>query len=319
MSEQNELDNILNQKEQEGGVFENPIIEHVKSEGLGKVDMGRFGPDQARSATEHLGWIGMNLEMLPSRGKYYPADAFLQIRAARVNEIRYFSTVDENNLIDVEDKLNYIVDNCVQFRSSKKMLSYKDICEEDRIFIILSIRDLTFPEPENKIIFKSRNKRGEEVDIELKADNFEINTIPEDIEKYYDESIRGYRILTKSAGEIIMRPPSIGIMQAITEYIKEKEQGRKPWDRAFMQIYPYIQTDWRGVDEKKIFADEVESKGWSEKKYMIIYRLAEKMRIGAQPELVAQIGGEEVRAQVDTFPGGIKSLFVIQDLSGELL
>jgi hypothetical protein len=43
------------------------------------------------------------------------------------------------------------------------------------------------------------------------------------------------------------------------------------------------------------------------------------MKIGASAELVANIAGEEVRAQIDNFPGGIKSLFVIQDLSGELL
>jgi hypothetical protein len=86
-----------------------------------------------------------------------------------------------------------------------------------------------------------------------------------------------------------------------------------------MQVFPYIQLDWRGMDEKRIFAAEVEFKSWDERKYMVIYRLAEKMKIGASAELVANIGGEEVRAQIDNFPGGIKSLFVIQDLSGELL
>ena len=314
-----ELDDLLNQKENEGGAFQNPMIDQIKSEGLGSVDMDRFGPDQARSAKEILGWMAMDLKALPSRGKYYPSDALLQIRSARVNEIRYFSTVDESNLIDVEDKLNYIVSNCVQFKSGKKLLSSKDICEEDRIFVLLSIRDLTFPEPENKLIFKSRNKQGEEVDIELKSEYFQTTDIPEEIENYYDESLRAYKIRTKSAGEVIMRPPSIGIMTQVTEYIKEKEQNKKPWDRAFMQVFPYIQLDWRGMDEKRIFAAEIEFKSWDERKYMVIYRLAEKMKIGASAELVANIAGEEVRAQIDNFPGGIKSLFVIQDLSGELL
>jgi len=49
-----------------------------------------------------------------------------------------------------------------------------------------------------------------------------------------------------------------------------------------------------------------------------MYRLAEKMRIGVQTELYAEVDGEPAKAPLD-FPGGIKSLFIISDLSGELL
>jgi len=42
------------------------------------------------------------------------------------------------------------------------------------------------------------------------------------------------------------------------------------------------------------------------------------MRIGVQTELYAEVDGEPAKAPLD-FPGGIKSLFIISDLSGELL
>ena len=51
---------------------------------------------------------------------------------------------------------------------------------------------------------------------------------------------------------------------------------------------------------------------------MVIYRLAERMKIGVQTELQTTHEGEEVKAPLD-FPGGIKSLFIISDLAGELL
>ena len=51
---------------------------------------------------------------------------------------------------------------------------------------------------------------------------------------------------------------------------------------------------------------------------MVTYRLAEKMKIGAQAEMEVDVDGELVRLPLE-FPGGIKSLFIISDLAGELL
>jgi len=51
---------------------------------------------------------------------------------------------------------------------------------------------------------------------------------------------------------------------------------------------------------------------------MVIYRLAEKMKIGVKKTLKMELDGEITKAPLD-FPGGIKSLFIISDLAGELL
>ena len=89
-------------------------------------------------------------------------------------------------------------------------------------------------------------------------------------------------------------------------------------DKAFIQVLPYIVGDWRSLSLPKIFQLEVDYKGWDDRKYMIVYRLAEKMRIGVQTTLETEIDGEIATAPLD-FPGGIKSLFIISDLSAELL
>ena len=142
--------------------------------------------------------------------------------------------------------------------------------------------------------------------------------VPEEIEKYYDAVARCFRIQTKSSGEILMRPPSVGVMETVTKYIKEQQEQKKRWDQSFIQILPYIQLDWRGFNTKEVFNQEVAFQGWNEKKYMVMYRLAEKMKIGAQPEMEVDVDGETVTLPLD-FPGGIKSLFIISDLAGELL
>ena len=340
MSEENnneEFDKFLNDKEKGGG-FENvndnsstesntnaediedvdPITEAIEKNGLGSVNMANYGRQKADSSDAVLGYVPIAMETLFSQGRFYPQDATIAIRSAKVAEIRHFSTMQEENILDIEDKLNNIVKSCMRFTSKTKKLSYKDLMEEDRIAVLLAIRDLTFPEPENKIMLKAENSYGESRDVEIATRNFTATQIPEEIEKYYDAVARCYRIQTRSSGEILMRPPSIGVMEEVTKYIKTQQETKKRWDQAFVQVLPYIQLDWRGFTTKEIFSQEVAFQGWDERKYMVIYRLAEKMKIGAQPEMEVDVEGEAVMVPLD-FPGGIKSLFIISDLAGELL
>ena len=285
---------------------------------LGKVNMDRFATQKAADPDVHLGYHNIELGNLPSGGKFYPQDCSISIRAAKVAEIRQFSTVDENNLLDIEDKLNYIIKSCIRFTTRAKVMSYKDILEEDRVFLLLSIRDLTFPEPESKLTVKATTKDGEEFDAEIASKYFQLSRVPDEIEKYYDHETRSYEIQTRSFGTITMRPPTIGVMEAITNYIRVRQVEKKPWDQSYLQIAPYIQQDWRGFNDAAIFKGEVTFNSWDSKKYMLVYKLAEQMKIGVQPEMLVPYGDEEVLVPI-SFRDGIKSLFIVQDFSGELL
>lgn len=291
----------------------------VAAGGLGRVNMADFGPDRAQSSDSALGWHVLDQTTLPSKGKFYPADSVIKIRSAKAAEIRHFSTMDENNYIDMEDKLNSIVESCSQMTSGNKRLSYKDILEEDRIILLLSIRDLTFPEPENKLMLRGKTEKTKKtVDIELSIRNLVPTVIDDEIEKYYDDKARTYVIKTRSAGEVRMHPPTIGVMQEVTAYLKDRQEKDVEFDKAFIQVLPYVQSDWRTLGLSKIFQLEIDYKAWDEKKFMVIYRLAERMRIGVTANLEKEVDGEIASAPLE-FPGGIKSLFIISDLAGELL
>ena len=121
---------------------------------LGKVNMERFTGERAEDADFHLGYHTIPLLSLPSGGMFYPEGTQLSIRSAKVAEVRHFSTIDETNVLDIDEKLNTIVDSCTRITCTSKRLSYKDLLEEDRFYVILSIRDLTFPEPESNLKIK---------------------------------------------------------------------------------------------------------------------------------------------------------------------
>ena len=292
--------------------------EAIDREGLGSVNMDKFKPDTATAPDLALGWHEIPMSSLPSGGRFYPVDTVLKIRSAKVAEIRHFSTIDENNILDVDSKLNAIVESCTMIGSKSTRVSYKDICEEDRFILILQIRDLTFPEPENSLKVDYTSKTGKKHEVEIKREYFDYFRVPADVEKYYDAEARGYVIRTKTYGEIFMRPPSIGVMQEITTYIRDRRDNGQEIDQSLIQIAPYVATDWRRFNQKRLFELEVEMNGWSNGQYLLLYKLAEKVKVGIKPELLVTIEDEEASIPIN-FRDGIKSLFIVQDLAGELL
>jgi hypothetical protein len=296
---------------------ESPEV-HEEPVNLGRVNMDRFNGEKAESADFHLGYHTIPTISLPSGGMFYPEGTEISIRSAKVTEVRHFSTIDETNVLDIDEKLNQILESCIRITSANKRLSYKDILEEDRFYIILSIRDLTFPEPESNLKIDHTSKKGEKHEIEIKKEYFQYFKIPTELDKYYDSTRKSFMIETKSFGTIEMAPPAIGVMQKITAYIKEKQQKGQKVDQSILQIIPYLHKDWRGFSDKTIFDFEIELNGWSNKKYNLVYTLAEKMKIGVQPNMLVQLGDEEEEVPI-TFRDGIKSLFVVQDIAGELL
>jgi hypothetical protein len=315
-------------QEAEGVVTES--AEKITS--LGKVDMTRgsgiTSPDdpEIRRIQELAGHINLDLFQLPSGGRFYREDFEVHIRAARVGEIRDFSTIDEENLKDVDDKLNSILVSCTKIMYGSQRGSYRDILEEDRIYIILAIKELTFKNGEAKILMPVGKKKCSsptckaQDNVELRTEKLQFNQVDELVERYYDETNRCYTIPTKNHGELVLAPPTIGVMRAITDYMRKREEENKSWDRSSVAILPYIQREWRGFNDREIFSAMTNFQGWDTSKYSIVYRLIEKMKVGIMPEFVypCQSCDGEVTVPL-SFPGGIRSLFIVQDISSELL
>lgn len=299
---------------------------------LGKVDVNRqmdkitSDDVEIKRLNALVGYTKLDLTTFPSKGKFYRDDFEIHIRPARVAEIRAFSTIDENNLKEVDDGLNNIVLSCSKVQYGNQRGSYKDVLEEDRIYLILSIRELTFKTGEQTLMMpvgkkscKTNNCKAQE-SVELRTNNLQFNTIVDSIEKYYDDADRCYSITTKNYGMIKLAPPTIGVMRAITDYIRTREEKNQSWDKSTLAILPYLQREWRGWQEKDIFSLITSFQGWDATKYTIVYRLAEDLKIGVKPEMgfPCQSCGEEVTVPL-TFPGGIKAMFIIPDISAELL
>ena len=101
-------------------------------------------PKNDSSRTTDLQFFNFDIKELPC-GEFYPAGTIFMVRPAQVKEIQAYSMVDDNNFYDIVEKMNDILQSCVRIKySDGKMGSYLEIKDQDRLFLIFLVRELTF-------------------------------------------------------------------------------------------------------------------------------------------------------------------------------
>ena len=274
------------------------------------------------------GYEDYPLDALPSKGRFYSEGTKIQIRPASTKEIENYSTMNEDVFLDSENQINEIIGSCSSITAGMKKMSYKDLLEGDKLQLLLAIRDRTFQKGENEIPVdlpcpscKHDNRRNLNNTI-LDATEEE----DEELEKYYSEEQRCYVIKTKSYGEVILHPPRVGVTKAVVDWGVKQQQDKKEFDRGLVTLIPYLIKDYRkleskdGLNERMFSNIDADIKTWDKTKYAIVYRMAEKIKVGADPKFKISCDNcGEVIEQPFRFPTGKKSLFIISDISGELL
>ena len=290
-------------------------------------DDGRY--DEELSRLDRLrDYHNIPLDCLPSLGRFYPDNTRISIRAARVNEIREFSAIDENDIKDVTDKLTYMVSQCVKVYYGNVPGSYRDLLSADRIVLILKIREITFLDGMSSIKLPVPANACETIGckpqdtIVFNSTKLNFLTPSNELEKYYDSVNKCYNIRTKSFGVITLYPPTIGVTSIVTNWIVEQAKEEKKFDVALTELLQYLVGNWRRLNGKSIFDTLGELSAWSTEKFTLVYRLIEKLNIGIEFELKdkCETCGGEITVPI-TFPDGYKSLFVptVSDFGDELL
>jgi hypothetical protein len=336
-TENNNFDDIakneLSKREKESGLFEQEAESRAKTESYeeGEVkptSLGKSSDWQKKNEDSgeefKMGWHTISPNNFPSRGLFYPEKMKVSIRAATVKEIRQFSIVNDDDPFSIDEAMNHIMSSCVNVNIPNKISNWKDLCEEDRIHVVLAVKELTFAKGENKLNIPLECPECEAAQqIEFCNANLRPNSIDDKMMKYFDHDEKIFKVQTKSSGVLELKPPTIGVMKVITQYIKERTQTpaqRKKIDQGFIKVLPYIVHDWRGFSVEKIKDIEIDFMRWDATKYSTFFQVVDLMRVGVDEKVhsVCTSCGAEVHVPI-TFPGGIKSLFVVSDLAGELL
>jgi hypothetical protein len=259
--------------------------------------------------TTDLQYFNFDVNDLPC-GKFYPVGTLLMIRPAQVKEIQAYSMVDDNNFYDIVEKMNDMLQACVRVKyPNGNIASYIDVKDQDRLYLIFMIRELTF-QTGSSLAVTVQSGSGD-VQIELKRENFKFHEVDSKIEKYFSKAKNCYVFKTINNKEFELTPPNIGIQKSFTDYIiKENNDSRTP-NLAFLKIIPFMLDGRTSITYEGIKAKLKEFEEIDDISFQFLNAAVSKMTFGIK-ELYRVIDGQEVRADMQ-FPNGASGIFVVHD------
>lgn len=262
-----------------------------------------------------LNYITVDLSVLPA-GLFYRPGTVIMIRAASVAEVQAYSAIDDNNFLDVTEKMNEMLGRCVKVKHPGGLIgTYKDLKDNDRLFLIFMIRELTFQKNSNlakdvtcpncKKEFKVQFRSTPGPDSPKTFVNYEMDP---DLEPFFNKQDRTFDFLV---GDKVWKlaPPCISLQEIFFKNIKDKVQGDKTPNVAFLKIIPFTLWDRKTISEDGIKAKEEEFKSMDMDTFLFLDEAVGKMLYGIKelrqncPEC-----GEEVHTDM-TFPKGASSIF----------
>ena len=266
----------------------------------------------SNSRVEDLQFLSFDIKELPC-GKFYPKGTLLMVRSAQVKEIQAYAMVDDNNFYDIVEKMNDMLQACVRLKyQDGKMGSYLDLKDQDRLYVIFLIRELTFQKG-NALAVNINCSCGSENSIELKRENFSFHQVDEKLDRFYNPNRGTFIFNTKNDKEFELTPPNIGIQKAFADYIiKENQEKRQP-NLAFLKIIPFMLVGRSSITNDGIKSKLKEFQQMDDISFQFLNSAVSKMTFGIK-ELKKQCHSCGVEVHTDmTFPNGASGIFVIHD------
>jgi len=268
-------------------------------------------PKIDNTRTTDLQYFNFDIKELPC-GVFYPTGTVFMVRPAQVKEIQAYSMVDDQNFYDIVEKMNDILQSCVRIKySDGKMGSYLEVKDQDRLFLIFLIRELTFQQG-NSLTVTTKCGCGEELQLELKRDHFSFHEIDEKLDRYFSNSSRSYHFTTVNGKEFELTPPNIGLQKAFTDYIlKENNEKRTP-NLSFLKIIPFMLSGRTSITYEGIKSKLKEFEEIDDISFQFLNAAVSKMTFGIKELKKTCSCGEEVHTDMQ-FPNGASGIFVIHD------
>jgi len=300
---------------------EDPLTKYLQQETTTKTESVPIDSVDYEMSNENLlDYLTVDLNALPA-GVFYKPGTKIMIRAASVSEVQAYSAIVNENLVDVTEKMNEMLSRCIRIKFPNGLLgSYKDLRDNDRIFLIFMVRELTFQKNVNLAKDVKCGECDHEFKIQYRATpnkeypktfvNHETNN---DLKQFFNTNERVFEFNVN--GKIWkIAPPTISLQEAFFKSIKDSVQNGKTPNVSFMKIIPYTLTHLRTISEDGIKAKEEEFKKMDMEEFQFLNQAVEKLQFGIKElETKCPSCGLEVHTEF-TFPEGASSIFVIPSI-----
>jgi len=264
-----------------------------------------------------LDYIQIETSSLPL-SYFYKEGVKISIRAAKVTEIQAYSVVNDENYLDVTEKMNQLLSTCVRVILPGNVKgSYKDVKDGDRLFLIFLIRELTFQKGHSYSKPAKCKECNHTFDIPFRASSnqdyprtFEFYDMPESLEEYYVKKDKLFKLEFDKA-VYKLAPPTIGIQEQFFTLMREKVAAEEELNVSFNKVQPFLLPHLSHVSEKGLVTREQEYSTMDMDLWMDIDHMVDEMKFGLKGlKMNCPECGTEVHTDVK-FPTGAKGIFAV--------
>jgi len=283
-------------------------------------------PKPTVSQANELGWKNIPLQILPTKGKFYLEGFELAIRSATVAEVRHWSTIDENDMLSVDDQLNYILERCARVRIGGEDFSWREILEADRFFIIMKIQEFTFPNGENTLPHKFEctcEDPGYSELLPIQSGMLTDFDLPLELDEFYSKEERCYIVNSEKLNtKFKLYLPTLGAINKLRDIIVSQREKGENIDPTFIKVVPYLIGNWESLSTEIFLMLNDEMLNWHINKFTFIVKFAEAIQQAKRQVLKATcpLCNNKIDSRIfldSSFT--VKDLFLIPNGFGQLV
>jgi len=261
---------------------------------------------------DNIGWLKIDIKSLPTAGMFYPDGFEVSIRAARGEEIKHWSTMNDqdiNQLSRVDDILNYMIEKCCSVKNPQRPGNcWKDLKNVDRFYILLAIKEFTFIDGENELMVPI----SEGKDIPVVKEMIDFINIPDDVMKFYNPEDKCF-VFNVAGQTLKMHVPSLGVNEWLKKYAANKINSREGYDEDFLTFAPMLIRDYRDLSQRAYEEMVGAARLWNVKEWSVVSYVTEKLGAATEPKIkYINEDGAEVEIPL-TFRGGLRSIFMLSN------
>ena len=325
-----EIDEILESQIGNMGGEEAGSEEVEKNPTLGKAKY--FGSKNKADKKEEsgndtpirIGWIEMNREEFGERGQFYPEDWKFYIKAATVDDIKNWSSIDEERPDQVLEVLNEMLRNNLKIVDADGAnINCLKINDWDRFFFLCKIREYTFYKGEKEISYDGECPNCEhKVVYKLNSNTLSYEMPDQDlINRYYDNENRCWVVDPAEydvKGPVIkFYLPTVEKDTVIFRRSLAKARDKKKLNETFLKFLPWLMSkvSLRDDNVNDHFIAEAEGvyKSWNMDMFGLAEEILRNITVTQKDKLsiICPHCGEEVDGDIQ-FPDGLRGLFTVQ-------
>lgn len=274
-------------------------------------------------------------DKLASKFLFYEVERKIDVRSATLEELLTVSGMNEADENESKERINDLLEGCSRITIKEGVRGdYRDLSQADKLITIFSIRDFSLEDHnrENKLVMEVMNpKNGFVKKVQIDSDLFEYYDLKPGLMKWYDAKERCLVINSESfKTPLKLYIPTVGVIDYITDYIarqnKLKQEGKGFFNPSFLQEFQFLVPDWRLLDDKDEYLNEIFRQWRIEYGYdkrATLQKAAKQIEIGIKPNINVKFDDNELEGGGSvTVPISFRSLsdiFNISDISADLL